>query len=145
ASVAETSFMDPSSPLRRGPARAIRTVRTGVTDLPPRDPRRHPWAMIVVAAAPSISIRPIRNTDLEALARFYGELSAESSAARFPAAGRGIGERIACSFCGPDHEHREGLVAEASDATGTRSIVGHLCLEPIGDGEAEVAVAVADA
>ena len=50
-----------------------------------------------------------------------------------------------CSFCTPDHDHREGFVAviHATDGSGER-IVGHLCLEPAGGHVAEVAVAVAD-
>lgn len=81
--------------------------------------------------------------------RFYSALSAGSMALRFHGASNGIAERAARVFCGPDHEHREGLVAvlDASGASGGSgpTIVGHLCLEPSGDHEVEMAVAVADA
>ncbi len=48
-------------------------------------------------------------------------------------------------FCGPDHEHREGIVAECLDAGGDPRIIGHVCIEPIDDDLAEMAIAVADA
>jgi acetyltransferase len=97
------------------------------------------------AAPRPIDIRPIREADQGELARFYARLSPESFATRFHAAGHGIRDGAVRTFCGPDHEHREGLVAEARDESGMPSIVGHVCLEPIDDDEAEVAVAVADA
>jgi acetyltransferase len=77
--------------------------------------------------------------------QFYLTLSADSLALRFHGASNGIAERAARFFCGPDHEHREGLVAvlDEPDAPGP-TIVGHLCLEPSGDHEVEMAVAVAD-
>jgi acetyltransferase len=91
-----------------------------------------------------VQIRPIRSNDRDELSRFYAGLSAESRYARFHSVSRGIGEEAAGVFCGPDHEHREGLVAEigrpGSDGVG---IVGHLCLEPCEAGF-EMAIAVAD-
>jgi GNAT superfamily N-acetyltransferase len=90
-------------------------------------------------------IRPIAPGDLQALARFYADLSEDSREARFLGATPGIGENVARFFCGPDHVHREGLVAEAIARNGGRAIVGHLCLEPLGQGETEMAIAVADA
>ena len=78
------------------------------------------------------------------LARFYADLSFDSLEARFHGASRGIGDGTARFFCGPDHEHREGLVAECTDADGRTRIVGHVCLEPIHQGEAEMAIAIAD-
>jgi GNAT superfamily N-acetyltransferase len=89
-------------------------------------------------------IRPIRPADRPELSRFYAGLSAESRLARFHAVSRGIGDAAASLLCGPDHEHREGFVAEPADApSGDPGIVGHLCLEP-GDAGLEMAVAVAD-
>ena len=90
-------------------------------------------------------IRPIRPDDRAALTRFYEDLSRDSLNLRFHGACRGIGDRAAGQFCGPDHEHREGIVAvmPADEAGGSR-IVGHLCLEPTGPDELEMAVAVAD-
>jgi GNAT superfamily N-acetyltransferase len=75
--------------------------------------------------------------------------------ARFHGGTRGIEDVVARSFCGPDHAHREGLVAVVRDAAvagpdvrpdrAAERIVGHLCLEPGVRGEVEMAVAVADA
>jgi acetyltransferase len=94
----------------------------------------------------SIRIRPIERADRADLQRFYAELSPDSRRARFHGCGRGIAEPLAGFFCGPDHEHREGLAAVRTGAPGTSPrIVGHLCLDPSGDGEMEMAVAVADA
>jgi GNAT superfamily N-acetyltransferase len=93
---------------------------------------------------PGIRIRPIRRGDVVELERFYAGLSPDSLDARFHGATRGIGDRTARSFCGPDHSHREGLVAVERVRLGRDVIVGHLCLEPVGGSELEVAVAVAD-
>jgi len=90
-------------------------------------------------------IRPIGPSDGELLRAFYAGLSADSREARFHGAAPGIGETAARFFCGPDHEHREGLVACVAEAGDACRIVGHLCLEPLGDGSVEMAIAVADA
>jgi len=101
-------------------------------------------------AAPAISsatirIRAIEPGDQGALTRFYEGLSGDSLNRRFHGACRGIGDAAAGRFCGPDHEHREGLVAVApAREDGQSRIVGHLCLEPSGPNEAEMAIAVAD-
>ncbi len=92
-----------------------------------------------------ITIRAIAPADRAGLRRFYGELSRDSLNARFHGATRGIADPVARFFCGPDHEHREGLVAEIARTEGGPRIVGHLCLEPLADGEVEMAIAVADA
>jgi acetyltransferase len=89
-------------------------------------------------------IRPIASSDRDGLTRFYASLSRDSLEARFHGAMPGIGDATARFFCGPDHEHREGLVAEATDADGRPIIVGHVCLEPIHACETEMAIAVAD-
>ena len=97
------------------------------------------------AVPASITIRPIRSADRAALTRFYEGLSADSLNRRFHGACRGIGDGAAGLFCGPDHEHREGIVAVLpADELGESRIVGHLCLEPTGPDELEMAVAVAD-
>jgi GNAT superfamily N-acetyltransferase len=93
----------------------------------------------------SVQLRPIVRADREALARFYRDLSEDSGEARFLGAAPEIGDTTARFFCGPDHEHREGIVAEALDADGRKLIIGHICLEPISPGIAEMAIAVADA
>ncbi len=95
---------------------------------------------------PHIRIRAIEPGDRDALARFYAALSENSLALRFHGASNGIADRAATVFCGPDHEHREGLVAILDEPGASGSIVaGHLCLEPAGPHEMEMAVAVADA
>ena len=92
----------------------------------------------------SYRIRPVAPGDRAGLTRFYADLSPDSLEARFHGATPGIGDRTAGYFCGPDHEHREGLVAVARSTDGP-VIVGHVCVEPIVPGEAEMAIAVADA
>jgi len=104
--------------------------------------------MVTPVALPSIRIRPIEPGDRDALRSFYGALSPASLAQRFHGASIGIVDRAAVFFCGPDHEHREGLVAvleEPGMQDPAPTIVGHLSLEPSGRHEVEVAVAVADA
>src|SRR5580765_1899718 len=92
----------------------------------------------------NVRVRPIRFDDRAELARFYARLSAESRYARFHAVSNGVGAKAIDLFCGPDHEHREGFVAEAIDGEqGGHVIVGHLCLEP-GESGFEMAIAVAD-
>lgn len=98
-------------------------------------PRPLPGAYLVRAIAPG---------DEVALAAFYAELSADSREARFHGAAS-IGGRSAHAFCVAEDEGRHGVVAEALDRDGRWVIVGHLCLEPLGDGTAELAIAVADA
>jgi acetyltransferase len=101
--------------------------------------------MATLAVFPSVLIRPIEPGDRDALMRFYVALSADSLALRFHGASNGIAERAARFFCGPDHEHREGLVAVLDEpGAPAPTIVGHLCLEPSGGHEVEMAVAVAD-
>jgi acetyltransferase len=93
-----------------------------------------------------ITIRPIASGDRQGLERFYAALSPDSLDARFHGATRGIDDREARRFCGPDHLHREGLVAVERDSSDRDHIIGHLCLEPIDDTcELEMAIAVADA
>ena len=89
-------------------------------------------------------VRPIASGDVATLEAFYAALSPDSREARFHGA-TCVGDRAAHSFCAAEHEGRHGVVAEALDAADRRVIVGHLCVEPVGDGTAEIAVAVADA
>ncbi len=94
---------------------------------------------------PRVRIRPIRTGDRDDLAVFYAGLSPESRLARFHAVGCGIGDEAASLLCRPDHEHREGFVAESADVDDNGpGIIGHLCLEPERSG-LEMAIAVADA
>jgi acetyltransferase len=93
---------------------------------------------------PGVTIRAIRGADVRPLERFYADLSPDSIDARFHGAMHGIGDRTARSFCGPDHVHREGLVAVDQELDGAEVVIGHLCLEPTPEGDVEMAVAVAD-
>ena len=91
------------------------------------------------------TIRTITDADRDALTRFYAALSPEAFEARFHGAAAGIGVPVARYLCGPDHDHREGLVAEAIEADGSSVIIGHICIEPSCPDSAEMAIAVADA
>lgn len=93
---------------------------------------------------PAVRIRPIRPTDRAGLLALYAGLSADARYARFLRASGGISELQATGFCGPDHEHREGFVAEVLGGPDDGRLVGHLCLDPLGDGAVEMAVAVAE-
>lgn len=90
-----------------------------------------------------IRIRPIQPTDHDALRAFYAGLSDESRRTRFFAVTSGIGDRQSTWFCTPDHAHREGFVAVAGRGRGRR-LVGHVCVEPVDESTAEIAIAVAD-
>jgi GNAT superfamily N-acetyltransferase len=89
-------------------------------------------------------VRVIVPGDEIGLEAFYAELSADSREARFHGAAS-VGSRAAHAFCAAEGEGRHGVVAEALDHDGHWVIVGHLCLEPLGDGTAELAATVADA
>ena len=91
-------------------------------------------------------VRAIGPDDRDALAGFYAGLSPESRHARFHGAAAVVAPSVAAYFCGPDHDHREGLVAESVDI-GRIEIIGHVCIEPVepvASGVAEMAIAVAD-
>ena len=90
-------------------------------------------------------LRSIEPRDRIELTRFYAELSTDSRASRFHGAAPTIPDGTARFFCGPDHEHREGIVAETFDDAGEPVLIGHVCIEPIDADAAEVAIAVADA
>jgi len=94
-----------------------------------------------MSMADRIRIRSIEPGDAAALERFYEGLSEDSRRLRFFATTCGLTHVQATEFCSADHSHREGFVAVVSDP---ERIVGHLCLEPSGDGCAEMAIAVAD-
>jgi GNAT superfamily N-acetyltransferase len=86
-----------------------------------------------------IRVRRVALGDTAELERFYACLSADSRALRFHHASRGISRAQAQQFAAADHHLRDGFVA----VTGGR-IVGHLVLEPLGEGIEELAVAVDD-
>ena len=88
-----------------------------------------------------ILIRAIRPADWRRLKAFYARLSPDSLATRFLGARRGISDEEALAFAGARQRSADGMVAiERSSG----KIVGHLCLEPIGGGVEEIAVATAD-
>jgi acetyltransferase len=92
-----------------------------------------------------VRVRRIEPADSEALRQFYSALSAESRRRRFLSLSTRFGNTESRYFCGPDHDHREGYVAEVTDASSRRRIIGHVCMEPCGPQEMEIAIAVADA
>ncbi len=93
----------------------------------------------------TVSIRPIEAADAASLSAFYAALGDESRRLRFFAAVRGIDDRQARHFSAVDHRSADGLVAVHNEAgPDDGRLIGHLCLEPNGDGTSEVAVAVAD-
>ncbi|HET7520964.1 MAG TPA: GNAT family N-acetyltransferase [Candidatus Limnocylindria bacterium] len=91
------------------------------------------------------TIRPIESSDRVGLLDFYASLSQESRYTRFMSMGRGIGPGAAHDFADAHDRGAAGFVAILREP-GARDgeIIGHLCLEPLADGAAEVAVAVAD-
>jgi len=101
--------------------------------------------MTTTATTTPFRIRPIEGGDPDGLARFYEDLSPDSRQARFHGAARSPGARMTSDFCCVDHRNRQGIVAEALGDDGGPGIVGHACIEPVADHEAELAIAVADA
>ena len=93
---------------------------------------------------PRVTIRAIRPADVVPLERFYAELSPDSRDARFHGGARGIEARAARTFCGPD-TCTVKVWSPSSVRVDASGIVGHLCLEPLGSQDVEMAVAVADA
>jgi GNAT superfamily N-acetyltransferase len=93
-------------------------------------------------------VRPIEPGDAIALQRFYSGMSEESRRLRFLSVSTRFGEKDSRYLCGPDHEHREGFVAVARSQRGASDpagpIIGHVCIEPFGSEEMEIAIAVAD-
>jgi GNAT superfamily N-acetyltransferase len=85
------------------------------------------------------AVRRVRPSDWMSLREFYAGLNPESRRARFLGTTAGLSDAQSLSFCTPDHVHGEGFVALADE-----HVVGHLCLEPWGNGMLELAVAVAD-
>jgi RimJ/RimL family protein N-acetyltransferase len=86
-----------------------------------------------------IRVRRVGPGDAQEIESFYADLSAESRFLRFHGASHGIRHQQAEMFAAADHERRDGFVAVADGR-----IVGHLVLEPLGNGVEELAVAVDD-
>ena len=89
-------------------------------------------------------MRPITPRDQAGLRAFYAGLSPDSRTTRFHGAAPQIPDATATFFCGPDHQHREGIVAECFDTSGDPLIIGHVCIEPTSEDVAEIAIAVTD-
>jgi acetyltransferase len=100
--------------------------------------------MTTTSSRTGIRIRAIWPRDEAKLARFYADLSLDSREARFLGATPELTGRAAHAFCGVHHRHGQGFVAEATGTDGRPRIVGHVCLEPVGPHDVEVAIAVAD-
>ena len=101
--------------------------------------------MTTTLAQTAYRMRSITPRDQAGLSAFYADLSPDSRASRFHGVAPRIPDATASFFCGPDHQHREGIVAECIDASGAPVIIGHVCIEPLDDDVAEVAIAVVDA
>ena len=85
-----------------------------------------------------IVITPVRPADAAALEVFYEGLGEDVRYLRF----HGLtcpSLRTCASFCAADGQTRAGFLAWHGGA-----IVGHACLDPLGDGRAELGIAVAD-
>jgi len=119
----------------------------GHSDLPGREPLRDNWDVTTTELPTPLPgaylVRAISPREEVALEAFYAALSPDNREARFHGAAS-IGDLAAHAFCAAEGQGRHGVVAEALDPDGRWVIVGHLCLEPLGDGTAELAVAVAD-
>ena len=76
----------------------------------------------------AFTIRPIEARDQAALVELLCRPSDDSREARFHGAVRGIGQGQANTFCHPDHEHREGVIASPFPA-GRTVMIGHVCLD----------------
>src|SRR4051812_35673005 len=105
---------------REVPSDRVATCHSG---LPTK--RRVVWteAMTDPVTPGTLRIRPIDGADGDGLTAFYAALSPESLEARFHGAARGLGGRAAGYMCGPDHDHREGIVAEVLGEDGGSTII----------------------
>lgn len=99
---------------------------------------RPPWD----ASRYRVSIRPIDTTDAEALTSFYAGLSPASRRRRFLGSGAAPTPHQCRRFTEPGHAGFVAALRGSGPCDG--DVIGHLCLEPFGDGREEVAVAVAD-
>lgn len=91
------------------------------------------------------TIRPIESSDWVGLLDFYRTLSPQARYTRFLGMTAGIEDRMAHRFADASARHACGSVAilrEAGPADGR--VIGHVCIEPLPDGRAEIGIAVAD-
>jgi RimJ/RimL family protein N-acetyltransferase len=99
--------------------------------------------VVVLADGTSVSVRPIRPTDAEALRRFHRRLSERSVYQRFFAPLPELGEAQARHFAQVDGQQRYALVALDPDRPGELVAVIRFDREP-GTDRAEYAAVVAD-
>ena len=105
---------------------------------------RHVLSPVPEPTSADVRVRRIEPTDSEGLRRFYSALSADSRRRRFLSVSTRFGDSESGYLCGPDHDHREGYVVEVMGPGAHREIIGHVCMEPCGPSEMEIAIAVAD-
>ncbi len=88
-----------------------------------------------------VSIRPIERSDASGLSDFYAGLSLESRHRRFLSYGRRSADELGRLFTSSGHGF-VGILNEAGPDDG--AVVAHASVQPGGDGNAEIAFAVAD-
>jgi acetate---CoA ligase (ADP-forming) len=98
-------------------------------------------ATVVLRDGSTVSVRPIRPSDEQALSRFFTELSLESRVFRFFAAVSNADAAVR-RMIEVDYQRRYGLVALAG---ADQRIVGHAMYAAIEPRKAELALAIADA
>lgn len=86
-----------------------------------------------------LHVRRVRPDDAGELERLYAGLSDSTRRLRFHRDAQPVTRRDAAAFATVDHRHRDGFVAVHGS-----HVVGHLALEPRGDGVDEIAVVVDD-
>ena len=99
------------------------------------------WTETLVVEGRAVTIRPIRDDDVDRLRRLFFRLSPETVYRRFFQPVREPSEKLLHHLAEVDHEHRQALVAEYDDEI---VAVVRYDLEP-GRSAAEVAVVVEDA
>jgi RimJ/RimL family protein N-acetyltransferase len=106
-----------------------------------RSPLARPTRPLFLIDGTSVTLRPIRPDDAEALATFNERLSRESRYLRYFSFRRGIGERELERFTHPDGRLHAGFVALVDG-----ELVGHACFDrKEGELAAEIGFEVADA
>jgi acetyl coenzyme A synthetase (ADP forming)-like protein len=99
----------------------------------------HREATVVLRDGSTVAVRPIRAEDEAELSRFFSALSLESLVFRF--FGVANPDAMAKIFAQVDYRSRYGIVAIAGAA---EQIVGHAMFAAIGQGKAELALAIAN-
>jgi acyl-CoA synthetase (NDP forming)/GNAT superfamily N-acetyltransferase len=89
----------------------------------------------------TVHVGPLRPSDRERLAGFFGGLSDESRAFRFFSGGVDLRRAAAASVEGVGSNGRYGLIATRGESD---EVVGHAWCGAVGDSRAEIAFAIAD-